>query len=225
MGLDIYVHRLVLPDEDMKDKVLTEEEIRERHPDVSIRSFEPDDKIPEELPKGYLFKAKFKYVSFPKLFEKHSTPERSLKWEDGWRDAGGGTGPVRDEDAVPGCNWYLFFIRDVKNENGENDFEHVCLPGDDKGVEGCLDEFERQCFMYDNEELGYMRRGENDLFYPDMEAGKPNWVFTKKTLDEYAEKYFDEEGDPRYGNSRAYFNQHIQTPFGNGEGKLVWFWW
>jgi hypothetical protein len=229
MGLDIYVHELVKPTEEMKAKALPSEKIMEKFPNATLTQYDDIRVEPPDFPKEYLFRAVFHYTSFEKLFEKNSTPERPLKWGPEWHWGGEGSSPwgddeEKDKTAAPDCRWWLYFYR-TEPDKPRDPVEHICLPAEPKFTEDCTIDEEHTCFLYDNEELGYMRKGANGKFYDDMynDKTKSNWVFSKEILDQYAKDYFDED-DEYYGNARASFHELIQLPFGDGKGKMVWFW-
>jgi len=229
MGLDIYVHKMVKPTKEMKAKALPSEKIMEKFPNVTLVQYDDLKVEPPDFPKEYLFRAVFHYTSFEKLFEKNSTPERPLKWGPEWHWGGEGTSPWgkdkdKDKAAAPNCCWWLYFHK-TEPDKPEDTVEHICLPADPEYVEDCTVDEEHPCFMYDNTELGYMRKGMNSRFYDDMYKGKSNWVFSKEVLDKYAERYFNKTKNEYYDNPRATFRELIQLPFGNGKGKLVWFWY
>lgn len=226
MGLDIYVHDLVLPDDETKANVLPYEKVHEKYPNATIKQYSEIRIEPPDFPKEYLFDTILKFISYKKLFERNSTPERPLNWEDGWVAGGGGTCPFfGDEDKkVDGCTWYSYFYQ--KDPKTDEISRHISLPTSEGFIKDCLVEETCKCFMYDNEELGYMRKGANCDFYDDMNGGRAsNWVFSKEILNRYAEKYFDEEDNEYHGNARAAFKANIQDPFGDGKGKMVWFWY
>lgn len=227
MGLDIYVHKLVKPTKELKTKALPSEEIMKRFPGTTLVQYDDLGAVPPDFPKEYLFRAIFNYTSFEKLFEKNSTPEHPLKWGPEWHWGGEGTSAWDGEGSykvdAPNCRWWLYFNR--TDPDSKEIVEDISLPAEPEFVEGCVIDEEHPCFMYNDKELGYMRKGANVRFYNEMRNGKSNWVFSKEVLDKYAERYFNKTGNEYYDNPRASFRELIQLPFGTGKGKLVWFWY
>lgn len=222
MGLDTMILRLVKVAP--RDK-WTSDEIEKEYPDHELRILKPD-KDPQDIslapgfPKEFVFKCDITLFDYGKWIESKSTPERPVKYEE-WEWRMEGSIPALKSSEVPGCSWYVTFSR--KDSSGQEHTEEntIDLPVlIDGKVDLTFSHVETMdCVLEDNEELGYCRKSFNDgngekMFYADMRAGKPRFLFRKVDVDEYAKKYFNDD-----------FKDLIADEFVEGDGRLVDFWY
>ena len=220
MGLDTMILRLekVAP----RDK-WTSDEIEKEYPDHYLLILEPD-KDPQDIslapgfPKEFVFKCDITLFDWDKWLESLSTPERPVKYEEWeWREEG--SSPALKSSEVPGCSWYVTFSRKGSIEHTEENTIDlpVCVDGKNDLTFSHVET--RDCVLEDGEETGYCRKSFKDddscqMFYDDMRAGKPRFLFRKEDVDEYAKKYFNDD-----------FKDLIADKFVEGDGRFVDFWY
>ena len=113
-------------------------------------------------------------------------------------------------------------IKFSRRDKDDNEIEAVWVVVTKQNEKDFTTPVEFWC-SYVTEELGHMRKGANKQFYDDgmWDLAENTHVFSKRVLKEHMEKYFDEEGDERYGNARAVFKREIYDKFKDGEGMYV----
>ena len=203
----------------------TSDEIEKEYPNHELRILEPD-KDPQDIslapgfPNEFVFKCDITLFDYDRWLESRSTPERPVKYEE-WEWCMDGTSPALKSSEVPGGSWYATFMR--KDSVGQEPTEEntidlpVCIDGK---VNLAFTHVETMdCVLEDNEEIGYCRKSFNDgdgakMFYADMHAGKPRFLFRKADVDEYAKKYFNDG-----------FKALIADKFVEGDGRFVDFWY
>ena len=222
MGLDTMILRLekVAP----RDK-WTENEIEKEYPGRQLLILEPD-RDPQDIslapgfPKEFVFRCDITLLDYDRWLESKSTPERPVKQEE-WEWCMEGTVPALSSSKVPGCSWYVTFRRRDSSGQGHTEENTIDLP---VSIDGKTDlTFShvetRDCVLEDSEELGYCRKSFNDgdgakMFYDDMHAGKPRFLFRKADVEEYTKKYFNDD-----------FKSLITDEFVEGDGRFVDFWY
>lgn len=222
MGLDTMIVQLekVAP----RDK-WTDDEINKEYPERDLMILEPD-KDPQDIslapgfPKEFVFKCDITLIDYDRWLESKSTPERPVRYEE-WEWCMEGTSPALKSSEVPGCSWYVTFMR--RDSSGQEHTEEntidlpVCIDGKTDLTFSHVET--RDCVLADSEEIGYCRKSFNggdgcQGFYDDMYAGKPRFLFRKADVDEYAKKYFNDD-----------FKDLIADKFVEGEGRFVNFWY
>ena len=197
----------------MLEKVRTGKELKEKYPDCSFIPLDDFCDRASSIPYDYLFDASIEYTDYEKLFELISTKERPLNFNDGWTCSAASTSPIGTAHKVDGCNWYMLFTK----RNGLTKCDEICIPMTDELCEKSEIFKVQRGILVEVEDVGYMRKGENNKFHEDMDNDKPCFVFSKDVLNEYRDNYFDGKG--------GRFDELICKPFGNGKGKFVHFWY
>lgn len=211
MGLDTFVYRMVKPEEWMRKKPYSLRYLlRGKYKNAEFTRAANFDKGSYACPEEYLFKVKRPYTSFEKMFKAYFPKKAKMDYNDGWRCIFEGTCPWKEEDRVPGCDWYMAF------QHG-NDENYVTIPLTKELSKKAEVVEEELGVLHDIGSIGYMRNGANDAFYDAMRAGMPNYLFSREAVEKYRDKFF--------GGPGSDFDRQICEPFGDGKGKYVWFWY
>ncbi len=221
MGLSIYLSHMHKVDH---SRTYTEDEFSKEFPKVvrhilgTCKEIPDPMKVFEGLSPDYVAKVVCGFYDEDKLLASKGKDKK-----DGWVCVGEGYDEIckeewpENKDDLLNC---LMFSRCDKDRK-VNEFVWVVITRQN------IDEFTRfeecWCICDMDDEIGYMRKGANEKFYVDgmWEDPKKIRVFSKKILKEHMEKYFDESGDERYGNARAFFKENIYDKFKEDEGMFV----
>ena len=116
-----------------------------------------------------------------------------------------------------------------ENSNGVCVFTYKDKNGNEIEIpEVSVSLYDKKIFIIGEEEVGYQRKGFNNKFYEDYEAGKIGYyIWSKKELERYKEDYCEDVITFPNGDTldlKKYFQEHIIDKFVEGECYACFSW-